>query len=69
MTTSAAEQPSRPPLPPRFAKLSAMQFTLAFAAAALVIASIATAAPSPDRLAESGPRVVRLLERACPPRN
>ena len=59
----------RPPssLPPRFLRLSAMQFTLAFAIIALIAASIAAVAPAPDRLADSGPRVLRLVERAWPP--
>lgn len=67
MSADATTARPSPALPPRFQRLSALQFTLAFAAAALVVASIAAVAPSPDRLAESGPRVVRLLERAWPP--
>ena len=54
-------------IPDRFARISALQFTIIFAFIAMVVASIAQVAPSPDRLADSGPRVVRLLERAWPP--
>ena len=54
-------------VPDRFAHLSAMQFTLIIVIFALVVSSISQVAPSPDRLADSGPRVLRLLERAWPP--
>lgn len=59
--------PSLRPVPDRLARVSALQFTIAFAVIALVVASIVQVAPSPERLADSGPRVVRLLERAWPP--
>jgi phosphonate transport system permease protein len=53
--------------PDRIGRISAVQFTLGFAVVALIVGSIMQVAPSPERLADSGPRVVRLLERAWPP--
>ncbi|MEL7303214.1 MAG: phosphonate ABC transporter, permease protein PhnE, partial [Pseudomonadota bacterium] len=58
---------SRIAVPDRVAHISAVQFTLGFAVIALIVGSVMQVAPSPERLAESGPRVVRLLERAWPP--
>lgn len=69
MAEQKADAPRRgiQPMPDRFARVSALEFTLIFVVLTLVVVSIAEVAPSPDRLADSGPRVVRLLERAWPP--
>ncbi len=58
----------RIPAPPgRFAGLSPLSFVLLVAGAALVIASLGDVSPSPQRLAEGGPRMARLVERMLPP--
>ncbi len=63
--TQAGRAPRR--MPPRFQRLTALQFAFAMALLAIVISSILQVAPSPERLANSGPRVVGLLERMWPP--
>lgn len=51
----------------RFGAGSALRFSLAVAAAAFVIAAMMDVTPSPDRLAEGGPRIARLMGRMFPP--
>ena len=53
----------RIPAPPgRLTGLSPLGFALLVAAAALVIVSLGDVSPSPQRLAEGGPRMARLVE-------
>jgi len=54
-------------LPPRFAWPGALRFSLLVALAALVVASFASVAPSPERLYVGLPRMVNLLGRMLPP--
>jgi phosphonate transport system permease protein len=56
-----------PDLPARFARPSALTFALAVGAAALLLASVLEVAPSPGRLAEGAPNMLRLLDRMVPP--
>jgi phosphonate transport system permease protein len=67
--TSSPDQtrPAALAVPDRIGRISVIQFTLGFAVVALIVGSVMQVAPSPERLADSGPRVVRLLERAWPP--
>lgn len=58
--------PSRS-LPPRIAWPGAVRFSLLVALAALIIASFASVAPSPERLATGIPRMFNLLGRMLPP--
>jgi len=69
MTSNASSTPSPSQRggPDRFARISALTFTVGFAAVALIVVSIIQVAPSPERIGDSGPRVLRLLERAWPP--
>lgn len=53
--------------PPRLRQFSAIQYAAMVAAAALVIASVAQVAPSPERLAAGAPRMANLLSRMAPP--
>lgn len=57
----------RAPLPPRFAGMSAVQFVLVVAVAAVVVSSITQVAPSPERLANGVPRMTALVSRMLPP--
>lgn len=57
----------RQPVPPRLSRIPPLQFAVGVAVIALIIVSIANAAPSIDRLSDAGPRILRLLERAWPP--
>ncbi len=59
--------PNSRALPPRIAWPGAIRFSLFVALAALVIASFASVAPSPERLATGLPRMVNLLGRMLPP--
>lgn len=54
-------------LPARFERISALQFTIAVVVLAAIVAAITAVAPSPERLANAGPRVAGLLERMWPP--
>jgi phosphonate transport system permease protein len=58
---------AKTPLPHRLAGGSALQFALIIAVLALVISSIYEVAPSPERLANGGPRLVNLVGRMLPP--
>ena len=53
--------------PTRFSAGSAIRFALIVGAAALVLAAMSGVTPSPERLADGGPRVVRLMGRMFPP--
>ena len=59
--------PVHPATPPRLGGMGAVQFTLLVVVAAIVIASITQVAPSPDRLANGIPRMVKLISRMLPP--
>lgn len=54
-------------LPPRLPRLSPLTFALTMAALALVIVSVGQVAPTPGRLIDGGPAMVRLLDRMMPP--
>jgi phosphonate transport system permease protein len=54
-------------MPPRIGWPGAVRFTVIVAAAALVFASFAYVAPSPERLANGFPRMLNLLGRMLPP--
>ena len=53
--------------PPRFSGFSALRFALVMGVAAVVIASISDVAPSPERLVNGAPRMVKLVSRMLPP--
>jgi phosphonate transport system permease protein len=53
--------------PPRLPKIPALHFVVVVAVAALVLASVAQVAPSPERLAAGVPRIGNLLARMAPP--
>jgi phosphonate transport system permease protein len=54
-------------LPPRYAWPGALRFSLLVALGALVIASFASVAPSPERLVTGLPRMFNLIGRMLPP--
>jgi len=58
---------SLPEPPGRYAGLSPVAFTLAVAALAIVFVSMGQVAPSPQRLIEGAPGMVRLMDRMLPP--
>jgi phosphonate transport system permease protein len=55
------------PVPPRLAWPGALRFTLLVVVGALVVASFASVAPSPERIANGLPRLVGLAGRMLPP--
>ncbi|MEE3100242.1 MAG: hypothetical protein VX463_10780 [Pseudomonadota bacterium] len=59
--------PAPLPAPSRLSGLSPLGFALTLAALALIVASLGDVAPSPERLAEGGPRIARLVSRMLPP--
>lgn len=62
-------RPAPAPLPPpsRLSGGSPLGFALIVAVLALIVASLGDVAPSPERLAEGGPRIARLVGRMLPP--
>lgn len=59
--------PRRAALPDRWPRLGAVRFTLVVIVLAIIVAALTDVAPSPERLVDGAPRLMRLLERMMPP--
>ncbi|MGI3168548.1 phosphonate ABC transporter, permease protein PhnE [Pseudooceanicola sp. C21-150M6] len=62
-----ADTPASRSLPGRFEGLSPVSFVLMVAAGAVILASMGQVAPSPQRLIDGAPGMVRLMDRMMPP--
>lgn len=65
--TSRSDRSEMMDLYARFPRIPALHFAIYVALAALLIASVTEVTPSPERLLNGMPRIVRLLDRMFPP--